>query len=245
MRAILMPILFAAMPAMAEVGQTEPDPCKPFAPTEIAWSQHEDGHFTGCTVLVKGLADDRQPAWLHFQGSGAVPVYPWWFGRVGTRSKTRCPASLEEFETYALYVLNGSDERHCRQGDAAPCPPANPYQRWVTNRLEAACGRCDAAQAPNPVTVVPQGASFFYVDLRLHSGTVARIGFEHDGERWEHAEQTGDASGCARQLQAFVDYTLAILTAEECASAPAYAPEQEALLSSYVHQVENFCRNNR
>ncbi|MEZ5584155.1 MAG: hypothetical protein R3F37_16660 [Candidatus Competibacteraceae bacterium] len=124
MRAILALLAFVTLPALAEVGQTEPGLCKPFVPTAITWSQYDDGYFTICTVRIQGIADDQQPAGLRFHGEGAVPYYPWWFGTVGIHSETRCPATVEDFENYALYVLNGADERYCRQRNVTPLPTA-------------------------------------------------------------------------------------------------------------------------
>lgn len=245
MRALHALVALAALPALAEVGQIQPTACRPFVPTSIEWSHYEDGYFIVCNVRVAGLADDRSEAKLRFQGESALPRYPWWFGHVSTQSETRCLETLEAFEDYALYVLNGSDERYCGQTQLQPCPPANPYQHWVTHRLEAACGRCDATQAPNAVTLVPNSDTFFHVDLGLDSGATVRIGFEYDGDRWEHAEQYGDTEGCTGQLQTFVDYTLAILAADACTAQPAYSAAEETRLADYVGQVGQFCQANR
>ncbi|MEZ5584154.1 MAG: hypothetical protein R3F37_16655 [Candidatus Competibacteraceae bacterium] len=42
----------------------------------------------------------------------------------------------------------------------------------------------------------------------MQTTATVRISFEHDGERWERAEQYSNASSCTGQLQTFVDYTL-------------------------------------
>lgn len=104
---------------------------------------------------------------------------------------------------------------------------------------------CNPAVAPAIIEFTPDSSSFFYVTVELQNSARVVLGFEHDGDRWELAEQYGSPGACFGQLDTFGDYTMSILTSGSCAADQVYTPYEESVLAWYVFEAENYCQDRQ
>lgn len=168
-------------------------------------------------------------------------------------------AQINTFKAYGLAILGCSDALPAAHAYDSPSTlnPASAValewfasdNGWLRNmyfecadNLPPPLDVCDAAAAPEVLSLTPDSQTFYYVDVALQNGNELTLGFEWDGGEWQLAEQYGAADACQGQLDTFTEYTMSILTSPSCAADWVYTPSEEAEISWYVFEAENYCQ---
>jgi hypothetical protein len=168
-------------------------------------------------------------------------------------------AQINAFKAYGIAILGCGDAlpgAHAYDSPAALNPASPVPLAWFASDVgqlrstyfECAdfvpppLDACDDAAAPEVLSLTPDSQTFYYVDVALQNGNELTLGFEWDGGEWQFAEQYGVAGACQGQLDTFTDYTMSILTSPSCAADWVYTPAEEAEISWYVFEAENFCQ---